>query len=91
MNHKHVERLWRLEALKVPQRQPKWARLWLVDVACIWKQPEYPYQVRSFDFILGLTHDDRGLTLLVLLDVYSRESLVIDVRRHRPPRVCEGF
>ena len=29
VNHKRVERLWRREGLKVPQRQPKRGRLWL--------------------------------------------------------------
>ena len=31
MNHKRVERIWRQEGLKVPQRQPKRGRLWLND------------------------------------------------------------
>jgi transposase InsO family protein len=31
VNHKRVERLWRLEGLKVPKRQPKRRRLWLTD------------------------------------------------------------
>jgi len=29
VNHKRVERIWRREGLKVPQKQPKRARLWL--------------------------------------------------------------
>ena len=31
VNHKRVERLWRREGLKVPQKQPKRGRLWLTD------------------------------------------------------------
>ena len=31
VNHKRVERIWRREGLKVPQRQPKRGRLWLND------------------------------------------------------------
>ena len=31
VNHKRVERIWRQEGLKVPQRQPKRGRLWLND------------------------------------------------------------
>ena len=31
VNHKRVERIWRQEGLKVPQKQPKRARLWLND------------------------------------------------------------
>ncbi len=35
VNHKRVERIWRREGLKVPQRQPKRGRLWLNDGSCI--------------------------------------------------------
>jgi putative transposase len=35
VNKKRVERIWRREGLKVPQRQPKRARLWLNDRSCI--------------------------------------------------------
>ena len=31
VNDKRVERIWRREGLKVPQRQPKRGRLWLAD------------------------------------------------------------
>jgi hypothetical protein len=31
VNRKRVERIWRREGLKVPQRQPKRGRLWLAD------------------------------------------------------------
>ena len=31
MNPKRGERIWREEGLKVPQKQPKWRRLWLND------------------------------------------------------------
>ena len=35
VNHKRVERIWRQEGLKVPERQPKRGRLWLNDGSCI--------------------------------------------------------
>jgi len=35
VNHKRVERIWRGEGLKVPQRQSKRGRLWLNDGSCI--------------------------------------------------------
>ena len=41
VNHKRVERIWRREGLKVPQRQPKRGRLWLNDGSCIRLRPEY--------------------------------------------------
>jgi hypothetical protein len=35
VNKKRVERIWRREGLKVPQKQPKKGRLWLNDGSCI--------------------------------------------------------
>lgn len=32
VNHKRVEPLWRREGLKVPARQPKRKRLWVMDL-----------------------------------------------------------
>ena len=34
-DHKRVERIWRAEGLKVPQRRPKRRRLWLNDGSCL--------------------------------------------------------
>ena len=42
VNRKRVERIWRREGLKVPQKQPKRGRLWLNDGSCIRLRPEYP-------------------------------------------------
>ena len=39
VNHKRVERIWRQEGLKVPERQPKRGRLWLNDGSCIRLRP----------------------------------------------------
>jgi putative transposase len=40
-----VERIWRREGLKVPQKQPKRGRLWLCDGSCIRLRPERSNQV----------------------------------------------
>ena len=45
VNKKRVERIWRREGLKVPQKQPKKSRLWLSDGSCIRLRPEYPNHV----------------------------------------------
>ena len=37
--------IWRREGLKVPQKQPKRARLWLNDGSCLRLRPEYPNHV----------------------------------------------
>jgi transposase InsO family protein len=81
VNHKRVERLWRLEGLKVPERQPKRGRLWLTDGSCIRLRPAYKDHVWSYDFMMARTSDGRPLRLLTVMDEYSRECLVIDVGR----------
>ena len=48
VNHKRVERIWRQEGLKVPQRQPKRGRLWLNDGSCIRLRPLYRGHVWSW-------------------------------------------
>ena len=45
VNHKRVERLWRREGLKVPQRQRPRRRLWLNDGSCIRLRPEHANHV----------------------------------------------
>ena len=77
VNHKRVERIWRQEGLKVPQRQPKRGRLWLNDGSCIRLRPLYRGHVWSYDFVASRTHDGRALTLLTVLD-----DLFV---RHGPP------
>jgi putative transposase len=81
VNHKRVERLWRLEGLKVPARQPKRRRLWLNDGSCVRLRPSYRDHVWSYDFVLTRTHDGRPVRMLTILDEYSRECLAIDVAR----------
>ncbi len=68
VNHKRVERIWRQEGLKVPQKQPKRARLWLANGSCVRKRPKYPHHVWSYDFVMDRTYDSRPLKLLVVLD-----------------------
>jgi len=81
VNHKRVERLWRLERLKVPERQPKRGRLWLTDGSCIRLRPAYKDHVWSYDFMMARTTDGRPLRLLTVVDEFTRECLVIDVGR----------
>ena len=57
VNRKRVERIWRREGLKVPQKQPKRGRLWLNDGSCLRLKPEHPNHVWSYDFVEDRTHD----------------------------------
>ena len=80
-NHKRVERIWRQEGLKVPQRQPKRGRLWLNDGSCIRLRPLYRGHVWSYDFVASRTHDGRALKPLTVLAEHTRECLAIVVAR----------
>ncbi|SDL90559.1 Transposase InsO and inactivated derivatives [Paracoccus chinensis] len=81
VNMKRVERIWRREGLKVPQKQPKKGRLWLNDGSCIRLRPERPNHVWSYDFVESRTHDGRKFRMLNLIDEFTRECLAIRVSR----------
>jgi len=81
VNHKRVERIWRQEGLKVPQKQPKRGRLWLNDGSCVRQRAEYPNHLWSYDFALERTHDGRPVRILAVMDEYTRECLAMDVAR----------
>jgi putative transposase len=81
VNAKRVERIWRREGLKVPQKQPKKRRLWLNDGSCIRLRPEHPNHVWSYDFVEDRTHDGRKYRMLNLIDEFTRECLAIRVDR----------
>ena len=81
VNVKRVERIWRLEGLKVPQKQPKRGRLWLNDGSCIRLRPERPNHVWSYDFVENRTHDGRKFRMLNLIDEFSRECLAVRIDR----------
>ena len=76
-----VQRIWRREGLKVPQKQRPRGRLWLNDGSCVRLRPERANHVWAYDFVKAMTHDGRALRLLVLLDEYTRECLAICVAR----------
>lgn len=81
VNRKRVERIWRLEGLKVPYKQPKKSRLWLNEGSCIRLRPEYKNHVWSYDFVHERTHDGRSFKMLNIIDEFTRESLMIKVKR----------
>lgn len=81
MNHKRVERLWRQEGLKVPQKQPKRRRLWWNDGSCVRLRPAHRNHVWSYDFVQARTHEGRAYRMLTVVDEFTRECLAIDVAR----------
>ncbi len=81
-----VQRIWRREGLKVPQKHRPRGRLWLNDGSCIRLRPERPNHVWSFDFVEGQTHDGRSLRILTLIDEYTRECLALRGAAHQQLR-----
>ena len=81
VNHKRVERIWRREGLKVPQKQPRKGRLWLNDGSCVRLRPERSNHVWSYDFVQDHTHDGRAFRTLNIIDEFTKEALVIRVKR----------
>ena len=81
VNAKRVERIWRREGLKVPQKQPKRSRLWLNDGSCVRLRPEHPNHVWSYDFVESRTHNGRKFRMLNIIDEFTQECLAIRIDR----------
>jgi len=81
VNRKRVERVWRREGLKVPQRQPKRGRLWLADGSCVRLRPERANHVWAYDFVEDRTREGRKFRMLCVVDEFTREALAIRVAR----------
>jgi putative transposase len=82
VNRKRVQRLWREEGLRVPQRKRKRRRLGDSTVPAERLRAERPNQVWAFDFQFDQTADGRALKLLNVVDEFTRESLVMLVQRN---------
>ena len=48
VNAKRVTRIWRVERLKAPSKQPKSGHLWLNDSSCVRLRPEHPKWHRRY-------------------------------------------
>ena len=81
VNDKRVERIWRREGLKVPAKQPKRSRLWLVDGSCLRLRAERPNHVWSYDFVEDRTHEGRKYRMLNIIDEFTHECLAIRIDR----------
>ncbi len=67
-----VERIWRREGLKVPQKQARKGRLWLGDASCVRLRPERPNHVLSCDFVQDRTQDGRPFRTLDIIDDFTK-------------------
>lgn len=81
VNHTRVERLWRQEGLKMPQRQRARRRWWLNDGSCVRLRPQRRNHVWTYDFVQARTSEGRAIRMLTVLDEYTRECLAINVER----------
>ena len=87
-----VERIWRREGLKVPQKQKPRGRLWLNDGSCVRLRPTYTNHVWSYDFVSAKTYDGRTVRMLNLIDEHSRECLLVRCeRRWSSAKVIEAL
>ena len=81
VNRKKIQRLWREEGLRVPQRKRKRRRLGDSTVPASRLRAERPNQVWALDFQFDTTSDGRTLKLLHVVDEHTREALAIRVAR----------
>ena len=69
INHKRVERIWREEGLKQPEKHIKKARIHLTDGSCVRLRPKnQPNHIWSYDFVEDKTVDKRKIRWLNIYD-----------------------
>lgn len=81
VNRKRVQRCWREEGLRVPQRRRKRQRLGESTVPAARLRAERPDQVWALDFQFDQTADGRILKLLHIVDEFTREALAMECER----------
>ena len=81
VNRKRVQRVWREEGLRVPQRARKRRRLGDSTTPEERLRAVRPGQVWAFDFQFDQTADGKTLKLLNVVDEFTREALVMHVDR----------
>jgi len=84
INHKRVERLWRLHDLAVPKKRRRRRR----GKSTCGRPPVplYPNHVWTYDFMEDSCVRGRKLRFLTVVDELTRESLTIEVRRSFPAK-----
>ena len=82
VNHKRVERIWRLGGLKAPAKQPKRGRLWLNDGSCVRLRPAWKEDhVWAYEIVYLRLRSCTGVRLLTVIDEYSRACVAIRAAR----------
>ncbi|MFN8149598.1 MAG: IS3 family transposase [Solirubrobacterales bacterium] len=81
VNRKRIQRLWREEGLRVPQRKRKRRRLGDSTAEAERLSAEREGHVWALDFQFDQTADGRIIKLLNVVDEFTREALAIEVGR----------
>jgi len=81
VNDKRVQRLWRLEGLKVPRRQRKRRRVGSSENGAQRRRATRINEVWSYDFVFDQTADGKRLKWLPICDEFSRENVALEVER----------
>jgi transposase InsO family protein len=84
INRKRVYRVWRQEGLKVPRRKRKKCSWGSSRHGCAAYRATYANHVWAWDFVHDRTSEGRTLKWLIVVDEYTRECLVLEVRRRLP-------
>ena len=82
VNRKRVQRLWREEGLRVPVRRRKRRRLGESTLPADRLRAERPNHVWALDFQYDQTAEGRVMTLLNIVDEFTREALEMLVERN---------
>jgi putative transposase len=83
VNHKKIQRLWREEGLRVPQRRRR-ERLG-TSTAIGMPKADAPNTVWAVDFQFDATTDGRPVKIVSIIDEHTRECLGGLVERSSPP------
>lgn len=80
VNHKKIERLWREEGLKQPDRHKKRRRIYHKDTSVIRLRPTHPSHIWAIDLVHDKLSNGRNYKMLTVLDEYTRQALCVEVR-----------
>jgi len=80
VNHKKVERLWREEGLKLPERHKKRKRPYHKDSSVIRLRPTHQNHIWAIDFVHDKLSNGRRYKMLTVLDEYTRQALCVEAR-----------
>jgi putative transposase len=81
VNRKRVQRLWREEGLRVPQKARKRRRGQSTGTGGARRRAQCPGEVWAIDFQFDATNDGRQLKSLNIVDEHTRQALATEVSR----------